>query len=302
MTHAFFKALLFLGSGSVIHALSGEQDMRRMGGLRSHLPVTYKTFLMGTLAIAGIPLFSGFFSKDEILWKAFSSEHGHPLLWLFGLLTAALTAFYMFRLLYLTFFGEARYDRHTASHLHESPRVMTVPLVILAFLSVVGGFIGVPHALGGGSWFEKFLEPSMAPAAAAEGGHEAAISLEYLLMAGTVLLILAAIYFARQLYDKNIARAGELRRSFAGLHEVLFNKYWVDEFYGAVVVRPIVGGSVFLWKIFDVLVIDGIANGVAYLIGDMSALLRRSQSGQLRAYLAVFVAGVIAVIGYLMVR
>ena len=305
MTHAFFKALLFLGSGSVIHALSGEQDMRRMGGLRQQLPTTYRAFLMGTLAIAGIPLFSGFFSKDDILWKAFSSGHGHPLFWIVGVATAALTAFYMFRLLYLTFFGTGRFDASTAAHLHESPRVMTVPLVVLAILSVAGGWIGWPQALGGGSWFEKFLEPVMTSGRVITGAAEAVShegSLEYLLMAVTIILILVSIYLAFAVYHKNLARATSLRQSFSGLHKVLYNKYWVDEFYGATVVRPVVNGAIFLWKVFDVLIIDGIANGLASLVGDMSATFRRLQTGYLRGYLAVFLIGVVVVIGFLMVR
>jgi len=304
MTHAFFKALLFLGSGSVIHAMSNEQDMRRMGGLRQSLPTTYKTFLAGTLAIAGIPLFSGFFSKDEILWQAFSSDHGHVVFWLVGVVTAALTAFYMFRLVYLTFFGEGRYDRHTAEHLHESPKVMTMPLVVLAVLSVVGGWIGIPHVLGGGAWFENFLEPVMASASGAgqEAAGHADVSLEYILMAVAVVLVLASIYAAYNLYVKNPARAGSIRKSLSGLHKAVYNKYWVDEFYGATIVRPVVNGSIFLWKIADVLIIDGIANGLARLVGDMSETFRRMQAGYLRGYLTVFLIGVVLVIGFLVVR
>ena len=304
MTHAFFKALLFLGSGSVIHAMSNEQDMRRMGGLRQSLPTTYKTFLAGTLAIAGIPLFSGFFSKDEILWQAFSSDHGHVVFWLVGVITAALTAFYMFRLVYLTFFGEGRYDRHTAEHLHESPKVMTMPLVVLAVLSVIGGWIGIPHALGGGAWFENFLEPVMAGASGAgqEATGHADASLEYILMAVAAVLVLVSIYAAYNLYVKNPARAGSLRQSLSGLHKAVYNKYWVDEFYGATIVRPVVNGSIFLWKIADVLIIDGIANGLARLVGDMSETFRRMQAGYLRGYLTVFLIGVVLVIGFLVVR
>jgi len=166
MTHAFFKACLFLCSGSVIHAMGGEQDMRKMGGLRHHMPTTYKTMLVATLAIAGIPGFAGFFSKDEILWKAWSSPHGHPLLWLAGAAGAGLTAFYMARLIFMTFWNENRADEHTRHHLHESPRSMTLPLVLLAILSVAGGWIGIPAALGGGDWFHHFLSPAVEPAAA----------------------------------------------------------------------------------------------------------------------------------------
>jgi len=304
MTHAFFKALLFLGAGSVIHALSDEQDLRHMGGLKQKLPKTYGTFLMATLAIAGIPIFSGFFSKDEILWQAFSSSHGHPVFWLIGVLTAALTAFYMFRLFYLTFYGQPRYDKHTADHLHESPRVMTTPLIILAVLSVIGGWIGWPKALFGGAWFEHFLAPVLGhggeEAAAETAGHSAA--LEYGLMAITIGLVLLAIYAAYAIYNKNISRATSLRTSLAGLHKAVYNKYWVDEFYGAAVVRPVINGSLFLWKFFDVVIIDGLANGLAYLTGDASSMARRMQTGYLRGYLTAFMIGTVLVIGYLMVR
>ncbi len=166
MTHAFFKACLFLCSGSVIHAMGGEQDMRKMGGLAKHLPITYKTTLVATIAIAGIPPLAGFFSKDEILWKAWSSPHGHPLLWLVGAAGAGLTAFYMFRLIFMTFWNECRADDHTKHHLHESPRSMTAPLVMLAGLSIVGGWVGIPGALGGGNQFHHFLAPVVDPAEA----------------------------------------------------------------------------------------------------------------------------------------
>lgn len=303
MTHAFFKALLFLGSGSVIHAMSDQQDMRKMGGLKKQLPTTYWTFLMGTLAIAGIPLFSGFFSKDEILWKSFSTGHGHIIFWIIGVLTAALTAFYMFRLLYLTFFGEGRYDKHTADHLHESPKVMTMPLVILAVLSIGGGWIGIPHILGGGAWFEKFLEPVMAHsrnAAGHEAHHDA--SIEYLLMGVTIVLVLISIYLAYYLYRKNIDKVTAIKQSVEGLWRLIYNKYYVDEFYGATVVRPVVNGSIFLWKIIDVFLIDGIANGLAWLVGDMSETFRRMQGGHVRTYMTVFVVGAVVLIGYLVVR
>ncbi|MCP4568231.1 MAG: NADH-quinone oxidoreductase subunit L [FCB group bacterium] len=301
MTHAFFKALLFLGSGSVIHAMSDEQDMRKMGGLKNNIPTTYKTFLVGTLAIAGIPGLSGFFSKDEILWKSFSSGNGHWLFWLIGVITAAMTAFYMFRLLYLTFYGKGRYDKHTADHLHESPRTMTTPLIVLAVLSIGGGWIGIPHALGGGAWFEKFLEPVMAPIGGGHAAHHNA-TLEYGLMAGTIVLVLVSIFLAYYFYNKNIAKATALRQSFSGIHKALYNKYWVDEFYGATVVRPIVNGSIFLWKIIDVLIIDGIANGLGSSIRELSDSFRRMQTGYVRGYLTVFLVGVIVVIGFLVVR
>ncbi|MEW6050159.1 MAG: NADH-quinone oxidoreductase subunit L [Candidatus Zixiibacteriota bacterium] len=305
MTHAFFKALLFLGAGSVIHAMSNEQDIRKMGGLSKYLPVTYRTFLVATLAIAGIPLLSGFFSKDEILWKAFSSDHGHPVLWLIGFITAGLTAFYMFRLVYVTFFGAERMDAETKHHIHESPRTMTVPLMILAVLSIIGGFVGMPHVFGATNYFEKWLEPVMAPehgstielARAAHGGSP---EMELLLMVLSVLLVLGAIWLARYYYNRNLQAMTSLREKLAGVHTILLNKYYVDELYGAVIVRPLVYGSVFLWKIFDVLIIDGFMNGLAWLAKELSDTIRYVQSGRVRGYATLFVIGVVVLMGYLL--
>lgn len=303
MTHAFFKALLFLGSGAVIHSMSDEQDMRKMGGLRKQIPITYKTMLVATLAIAGFPFMSGFFSKDEILWKSFSSGHGHWIFWLIGVVTAGLTTFYMFRLIYLTFFGEGRYDKHTAEHMHESPKVMTMPLVVLAVLSVIGGFIGLPHALGGGGWFEKFLEPVMAEVPGeAHGAVHHELSTEYILMGIAIAVFIVSWFLAKYFYRQHIDKVTSLRASLAGIHKMLYNKYWVDEFYGATIVRPIVNGSIFLWKVIDVLVIDGIANGLAYIVQDMSTIFKRMQSGYVRGYMAIFVIGVVVLVGYLVVR
>ncbi|MFH2037743.1 MAG: NADH-quinone oxidoreductase subunit L [Candidatus Zixiibacteriota bacterium] len=309
MTHAFFKALLFLGSGSVIHAMAGQQDMRYMGGLKKHMKVTYITFLLATLAIAGIPGLSGFFSKDEILWKAFSSGYGSFWIWAIGLITAGLTAFYMFRLVFLTFFGEERMGAHVKDHLHESPKMMTVPLSILAILSVIGGYIGIPHILGGDNRFEKFLEPVIggshgtegtSHALASAGGYPA--STEWTLMIGSVALVGIFIYLAYYFYVKNIAATTNLKNKFNGVHRILYGKYFIDELYGAVIVRPLVNGSIFLWKIFDVLLIDGLINGMATLVGDMSKLLRPAQSGLLRTYTAVFFAGVVIILGYILLR
>nr|MBN2276987.1 NADH-quinone oxidoreductase subunit L [candidate division Zixibacteria bacterium] len=305
MTHAFFKALLFLGSGSVIHAMAGQQDMRFMGGLKKKMPTTYWTFLLATLAITGIPGFSGFFSKDEILWKSFSSDYGSTVIWAIGLFTAGLTAFYMFRLVYLTFYGEGRMDGHTKEHLHESPKIMTVPLTILAVLSVIGGYIGIPHVLGGSNRFEQFLEPvmqagqktpEMEHALASVGGHSALT--EMLLMVASVALVLAFIYLAYHFYLKKPELSGKVRNKFSGVHTLLYGKYFVDELYGTVIVRPLVNGSIFLWKIFDVIIIDGMINGMATLIGDISTGLRPAQSGILRTYATIFLAGVIIIIGY----
>ncbi|MEK7774387.1 MAG: NADH-quinone oxidoreductase subunit L, partial [Candidatus Zixiibacteriota bacterium] len=296
MTHAFFKALLFLGSGSVIHAMSDEQDIRKMGGLKKYIPVTYMTFLIATLAISGIPGLSGFFSKDEILWKSFSSEHGHPLLWLVGFVTAGLTAFYMFRLVYLTFHGAERMDAHTKSHIHESPKSMTVPLMILAVLSVIGGWVGIPHIFGATNYFEEWLAPvvgggaghEMANALASPGGSP---TMEWLLMGVSVLLVIIAIFSARQVYHVNLQLATNLKHKLSGVYTLVYNKYFIDELYYATVVKPIVMLSMFLWRFVDVIVIDGLLNGSAQVYGDISQILRFAQTGRLRSYATLFVLG-----------
>ncbi|MBN2226801.1 MAG: NADH-quinone oxidoreductase subunit L [candidate division Zixibacteria bacterium] len=309
MTHAFFKALLFLGSGSVIHAMAGQQDMRYMGGLKKQQPATFVTFFIATLAIAGIPGFSGFFSKDEILWKSFSSDFGSPILWAVGLFTAILTAFYMFRLVYLTFYGEGRMDNHTKAHLHESPKVMTVPLMVLAVLSVIGGYVGIPHVLGGSNRFEQFLHPVMtglhggadtSEHVLTSAGHSAGTELT--LMIGSVVLILIAIYMAYYLYLKNIDLAGRIRNNLSGVHALLHGKYFVDEIYGALIIRPLINGSLFLWKIIDVFVIDGIANGLASIVGDISTGVRPVQTGTMRTYATMILAGAVVLIGYFIIR
>ncbi len=302
MTHAFFKALLFLGAGSVIHAMSGEQDMRRMGGLKSKLPVTYTTMLIATLAISGIPLFSGFFSKDEILWQAFSSPFGSPLLWVVGLLTAGLTAFYMFRLIYLTFFGQRRYDDHVASHLRESPKVMTVPLMILAVLSVIGGYVGLPKALLGGAWFEHFLHPVFAKGAEigklAEGAGESHAT-EYALMLAAVAFVVVMIFTAKRYYLDRAKNSEQFEHGFGGLYKLVYNKYFIDELYDKIIVNPLVKGSNLLWQKFDVLIIDGFFNGAAWLAGQWAISMRKLQTGMVRSYAFVFLGGAIFVIGYL---
>ncbi|MCX6835600.1 MAG: NADH-quinone oxidoreductase subunit L [candidate division Zixibacteria bacterium] len=304
MTHAFFKALLFLGAGSVIHAMSGQQDMRHMGGLKKHLPVTFATMGLATLAISGIPLFSGFFSKDEILWKAYSSStNGAWYFWTIGVIAAGLTAFYMFRLIFLTFYGIERMDAETKHHVHESPKSMTIPLMVLAVLSVIGGYVGIPQMLGGTNYFEEWLHPVMsgpshevAKHALASAGHSAVE--EWSLMLMSIALVALAIYMAYYFYRKNTVAAANLAGKLSGVKTLLVNKYYVDEFYGAIIVRPLVYSSVFLWKIIDVIIIDGTLNGIARLWRDVSDGLRYSQSGQLRGYATIFVAGVVLLVVY----
>ena len=279
MTHAFFKALLFLGSGSVIHAMNEEQDMRRMGGLRQHLPVTFATMCIGAVAIAGIPPLSGFFSKDEILYRTFLHS---KLLWGIGVVTAAMTAFYMFRLINMTFFGRYRGpepdaaghgpgDGDAAGHAHawhgphESPRLMTGPLVVLAVGAVFAGFLGVPAALGGNNMIEHFLEPSFTAGAAAHAGevHHISHTAELGLMALSVLIAVGGILFACRNYVWRPDEADRLAARLAGTHRLLTNKYYVDELYDATVVQGTMSGAQNFWR-FDGAVVDGAVNGAGW--------------------------------------
>jgi NADH-quinone oxidoreductase subunit L len=305
-THAFFKALLFLGSGAVIHALAGEQDLRRMGGLRKQLPVTYWTFVIGALAIAGVPGLAGFFSKDEILYRTFSG--GHTLLWAVGLLTSLLTAIYMFRLVYLAFHGQNQgapgaSGAHGA-HLHDAPPAMAVALVLLAVGSVLAGYVGVPHAFGGSNRIEQFLEPSFtaggeAQAADHEESAAATESLERGLAGVSIVVALTGIGLATYFFLKNRRAADSVSARFAGLHRLLEHKYYVDEIYDAAVVRPIrIVSEDGLWKGVDVRVIDGSVNGVGDVVDRGGELLRRVQTGSVRVYAASLFFGVVLILGY----
>ena len=289
MTHAFFKALLFLGSGSVILAVHHEQDMRKMGALKNKLPITYITMLLGTLAISGIPFFSGFFSKDEILWKAYSSPLGNPWLWGVGFLTAGLTAFYMFRMIYLTFHGESRVDSHTAEHVHESPLSMTIPLMILALLAVTGGFFGVPHVFhlipnGMENYFHGFFTeiPS---------GH-GAVSTEWTLMGFSVAFALLAWFVAGRLYHSGFDLASKLRSKCEPLYQLSLNKWYVDEFYNSVIIQP---GRLFsthiLWRLFDQNVIDRAVNTTADVARMVGNSIRPLQNGLTQNYALIFTLG-----------
>jgi NADH-quinone oxidoreductase subunit L len=294
VTHAFFKALLFLAAGSVIHALGGEQDIRRMGGLRTKIPWTYGTMLMATLAIAGAPLFSGFFSKDAILFATYAS--GQKLLWALGTLGAVLTAFYMFRLLFLTFHGRPRFDEHTV-HVHESPRSMLAPLVALAVLSVAGGWMAAPKLWGGTDYFEQFLAPVLAaPEWLAGHAAEELHKLE-LALAGVAVLAAAVGFFAAWwLYLQQPQKPGELAARFAGPYRVLLNKYYVDELYAAVVVRPLIWFSDrVLWRAVDAAGIDGAVNGAADAARRVGDRLRHMQSGNARSYAAWVILGAAAI-------
>ncbi|HUK36366.1 MAG TPA: NADH-quinone oxidoreductase subunit L [Vicinamibacterales bacterium] len=306
-THAFFKALLFLGSGAVIHALAGEQDMRKMGGLKKELPLTYWTFVIGAVAIAGVPPFAGFFSKDEILFKSFSS--GHTWLWAVGLLTALLTACYMFRLVFMTFHGPSHsvspadtgheppssHHSGTSTHLHDAPLPMAIALVVLAIGSIAAGWVGI------GGRFERFLEPSfgvaLVPEPAAEGNLETA------LMIVSIVVAIAGIGLAAYYFLKNRAAADKLAKSFPGVHRVLEHKYYVDEIYDAAVVQPIhIVSEDGLWKGVDVGVIDRTVNGVGQAVGGTSEVLRLFQTGSVRAYAASVFLGAVLVLGYYLWR
>ncbi len=305
MTHAFFKALLFLGAGSVMHALSGETDMRKMGGLKDKLPVTYWTFLMATLAISGVPLFSGFFSKDEILWQAFISPHGNFWIWLIGVIAAGFTAFYMFRLVYLTFHGKSRVPPELAHHVHESPPVMTIPLSILAVLAVVGGYVGVPKVLGGGQQFEHFLEPVFSRNAEELISHlpHHSASLELTVMLISVIVAFTGIGVAYLFYMKRPDLPVALASRFRAVYTLLLNKYYVDEIYNALVVQPIFHlSNSFLWKVFDVKLVDGMVNGVARVVENTAQRLRRTQTGLVQNYALGFLIGVVLIVGYYLVK
>lgn len=302
MTHAFFKALLFMCAGSVMHALAGELDMQKMGGLKKYMPYTFGTMLVATLAISGVPLFSGFFSKDEILYNAFISEHGSPILWAIGLIAAILTAFYMFRLIFLTFYGKSRMDPEVEMHAHESPGSMTVPLVILAILAFIGGYIGLPHVLGGGAWFENFLRPVFPGAHGEAGAIHHSAGLEYGLMLTSVIAAGIGILLAYMIYISKPERAKSLGARFSGIYNILWNKYYVDEFYNAAVVQPVIKLGRIFWQITDVKGVDGFANGSAALIGWVSGKIRIVHTGLVRNYILVFTLGVIIILGYVIFR
>ena len=303
LTHAFFKALLFLAAGSVIHALSGEQDMRKMGGLRTRTPITFWCMSAGVFAIAGIPPFAGFFSKDEILYQTFTSNNPlHIVLWLVGLLTAGMTSFYMFRLWFKTFFGEPRVEQHTNAHhsVHESSWIMLLPLVILAILSVVGGWIGIPAALFGSNRIEHFLDPVFANGAAAEAiasttGH----GLELVLALVSVLVAAAGFYIAYIFYYEKPGTAGALAERNSRAYAFVKNKYWVDEFYSAFLITPLL---MFTRGILELIVDHGVVNGSSHAAGaatrGLAWIERKQISGNIRSYagwLAIGAAAVIAV-------
>lgn len=296
MTHAFFKALLFLGAGSVIHAMSDEQDIRNMGGLRKHLPVTFWTFLIATLAISGIFPLSGFFSKDEILAHVF--EH-NQIMWGIGLFTSMMTAFYMFRLLFVTFFGEFRGTHDQKHHLHESPATMTIPLIILAVLSAAGGLLNIPHVLGGGESLSHFMAPLFELSKQVnpdlfEGHLEH--STEYILMGVSVGAAVLSILFAYNLFmSKKVVPAAD--KDVTGFPKVLQNKYYVDEFYEAVFVNPMRKLSDVLYS-FGEFLIDLVVNGTGRLVQFLSGRLRLLQTGETGFYVFAMVLGILVILAW----
>ncbi len=321
MTHAFFKALLFLGSGSVILGMHHEQDMMKMGGLRKYMPTTWWTMGVGTLAIAGTPLLSGFFSKDEILWRAYSLPGGSPVIWGVGVLVAGMTAFYMFRMMFLTFHGKERYDRHSGHAPHESPRIMTVPLMVLAAGSVVAGYVGLPPWLGP-NVFEHFLEPVLATAWQPEAGAHHSHLEEILLAAVSVAVAGCGVFLAYHFFLARPEKAGQLRERFHGLYRVVYNKFYVDEAYDALFVNRCKGLGTWL-STFDLKVVDGLVNGsaaatrisawisgqadihivdrlvnlTAEIVEFFSSVFRRLQTGLVQRYIAFFVLGLVLIIG-----
>ncbi len=296
MTHAFFKALLFLGAGSVIHAMGGEQDLMRMGGLRRFTPITFWTMLIAALAISGIFPLAGFFSKDEILWSAWS--RGHPFIWLVGFVTAGLTAFYIFRLVFLTFFGEARRPEEASHHPHESPASMTGPLVVLGALSIAGGFIGLPAWIGSNR-FSNFLEPSLALAYRPEFG-ESSHTTELGFAALSVAVAIIGIYLAYRLYVLRPQAAEALAGRWSAIHRLLFRKYYVDELYDAVIVNPALNASTdLLWKQTDIGFIDRAVNGAGETVQGLASILKGVQNGLIRSYAAWILLGTVAVLLYI---
>ncbi|OGP94131.1 MAG: NADH-quinone oxidoreductase subunit L [Deltaproteobacteria bacterium RBG_16_54_18] len=314
MTHAFFKGLLFLGAGSVMHAMSGELDMRNMGGIWKRIPITFWTFVIATLAIAGIPGLAGFFSKDEILWQTYNS--GHRYLWLVGAAAAGMTAFYMFRLLFVTFLGKCRASDEVKKHIHESPAIMTIPLIVLAVLSVIGGYVGIPHVLGGRNFFDEFLAPVLGGPPLGSGGHTAfslvrpafaagglaeehGFNMEIMLMAVSVAIAVIGIGIAFYLYLWKTEVPKRLGERLKGLYRLVFNKYYVDELYEACFVTSTKRLGTFLWREFDDGVIDRSVNLVARLMLGIAGVLRRIQSGRVQGYALGIILGAVIIILFL---
>jgi len=287
-THAFFKALLFLGAGSVIHAMSGEQDIRKMGGLKKALPITYLTMGLATLAISGIPGFSGFFSKDEILAHVYEENKA---LWFVASITSLLTAFYMFRMFFLTFWTNFRGTEEQKHHLHESPKSMTIPLIVLAILSVFGGLLGIPEALHGNNWISEYLSPVIYRKNPSTLSH----SSEYMLMGIATLAAIAAIYTAYNVYQKSNVLPASSEKTMRPFEKLAYNKFKVDEFYNSIVTKPLDILSATL-KYLDTQILDKFVDGIGVTVNAVSSLVRQLQTGNIGFYIFSMVLGVIAII------
>ncbi|MGZ3795568.1 MAG: NADH-quinone oxidoreductase subunit L [Pseudobdellovibrionaceae bacterium] len=304
MTHAFFKALMFLGSGSVIHAMHEEQDIRKMGGLKKYLPITHFTFALGWLAIIGIPPFAGFFSKDEILWQSFHSSYGHVALWAAGALGAALTAFYMTRLMALTFWGQSRVPKNI--HPHESDALMTIPLIVLGILSVIGGWVGIPHVIGEvigdiPNLWEHWLHPLIKELPVIEMEH-VDTSLEWTFMAISVGLASLSAIVAFQMYVRKPGSTEKVAASLGSVYKVIYNKYFVDEAYFGVIINPLVKFSRILWYYVDVNFIDKCTYWVGDLVKGGGSLVRSLQTGNMQQYAMYIGIGLVFVLSILLMR
>jgi len=292
-THAYFKALMFLGAGSVIHSMHDEQDIMHMGGLKTKMKVTFITFLMGAIAISGIPPFSGFFSKDEILSSIYSS--GNYAVYVIALLAAFMTAFYIFRLVGLTFFSNARYDENNV-HPHESPNLMTIPLIILAILSIIGGLIGLPGILGT-NIFDKFLEPVFSASKLTLHESEISSSTETILILVSIIVAVISVLLSIRVYAKEFSKE---KFAESSLYKLIQNKYYIDEFYNAVIVKPLRQLSELLYKFFDLKIIDGAVNGSGKFFDSLAADWRRIQTGVIQDYAILSVAGIVAILIYIL--
>ncbi|MBN8704038.1 MAG: NADH-quinone oxidoreductase subunit L [Bacteroidetes bacterium] len=288
-THAFFKALLFLGAGSVIHGMSGDQDIRNMGGLKKKMPVTYITFLLGTIAISGIPPFSGFFSKDEILANVYAHNKFY---WLLAVIGAMMTAFYMFRLLFLTFFGEFRGTDHQAHHLHESPKAMTIPLIILSVLSVIGGFMGIPEVLHGHHFLKEYLAPIFSGSQIVAMANHLTHETEYMLIGIAILTAAVSIYYAYDLFAKKATIPAAENEELKPIHKLVYHKYWVDELYEKVITKPYNWISDISYRFVELRFIDAIVNGTGTLVNRTAIALRYIQTGSIGFYIFAMTIGI----------
>jgi len=298
-THAFFKALLFLCAGSVMHAMGGELNIQKMGNLKKYMPITYMTMLIASFSIAGVPGLAGFFSKDEILWLAYSGPSSvGKLVWLIGTLVAFLTAFYSFRLIFLTFHGSFRGTHEQEHHLHESPKSMTIPLMVLCVGAVAAGWVGIPHLVGGGAHFTEFMKPVLGH----PEGHGTHAE-EWMVMGISVLVGLAGIGLAYFMYILRPELPARISRQFSAVHKILFNKYYVDELYDFIIIRPTIWiAKNVLIGVTDARIIEAIVNGVPNAIAAFSSGLRRIQTGLMQHYATIMATGILLIIAMMLLR